>query len=70
MDVCVYVCFSIILECLEQFQPNSVHIRLYMYKNIIYVIYVQKWMYVFVCGAISTKLGTHMTIYGYIKYYI
>jgi hypothetical protein len=39
MDVCV--CSSITLECLEQFQPNSVHIWLYTYrKTLFYLLYI------------------------------
>jgi hypothetical protein len=40
MCLCGYVCFSITLERLEQFQPNLVHMTIYIYKNIIlYIIY-------------------------------
>jgi hypothetical protein len=64
----VYVCSSITLERLEQFQPNLVHIWLYIY--IYYIIYINKNLCMFqhnsgTPGAISTKLGTHMAIYIY-----
>jgi hypothetical protein len=43
MCVCVYVCSSITLERLEQFQPNLVHIWLHIY--ILYNIYLN-WLHV------------------------
>jgi hypothetical protein len=69
----VFVCSRITLERLEQFQPNLVHMTIYIYIIHIYYIdnlYIYKWVYVCLCvcmfqhnsgtpGAISTKLGIH-----------
>jgi hypothetical protein len=35
--VCVFVCSGITLECLERFQPNLVHILLYVCVRIVYI---------------------------------
>jgi hypothetical protein len=41
MDVCVCVCSNITLERLERFQPNLVHISLYVCKkSYVYIIYI------------------------------
>jgi hypothetical protein len=45
MYVCMYVCSSMTLERLDQFQPNLVHMTIYY---IYYIIYIEMDVCVFV----------------------
>jgi hypothetical protein len=40
MCVCVFVCSSITLERLERFQPNLVHILIYVYVRTLCMFYI------------------------------
>jgi hypothetical protein len=44
--VCVFVCPSITLKLLERFQPNLVHISLYVCVRILYMFYIYVYEYV------------------------
>jgi hypothetical protein len=53
--LCVCVCSDITLECLERFQPNFVHIWLYVCARILCIFYIYIYLFIYLLNIIFSR---------------